>query len=87
MRRMSGPVLVGLGVFLIVAAVLVRLYAYPTLAKVPEGYNSTTELEAIGAEVFNSDLEVLAPETHDLSITSKTHENVSADAPDGVVVW
>ncbi|MDZ5620570.1 DUF3068 domain-containing protein [Nocardioides bizhenqiangii] len=84
---MIGPVLVGLGVFLIVAAGLVRFYAYPALAKVPAGYSSTTKLEANDAQVFNSSLDVLAPETHDLSITSKTHENVSADAPDGVVVW
>ncbi len=87
MRRMSGPVLVGLGVFLIVAAALVRFYAYPTLTKVPAGYNSTTDLEAIGAQIFNSDPEVLAAETHDLVITSETREDADADAPDGVVVW
>ena len=87
MRRMIGPVLVGLGVFLIVAAGLVRFYAYPALAKVPDGYNSTTELEANGAQIFNSNPDVLAAETHDLSITSRTHEDVSADAPEGVVVW
>lgn len=87
MRRMIGPVLVGLGVFLIVAAGLVRFYAYPALAKVPAGYHSTTELEAIGAEIFNSDPDVLAAEVHDLRITSNTREDASADAPDGVVVW
>jgi hypothetical protein len=87
MRRLIGPVLVGLGVFLIVAAGLVRFYAYPTLAKVPAGYHSTTKLEAIGAQIFNSDPDVLAAETHDLAVTSKTSEDVSADAPDGVVVW
>jgi hypothetical protein len=87
MRRMIGPVLVGLGVFLIVAAGLVRFYAYPTVAKVPEGYHSTTDLEATGAQIFNSDPEVLAPETHDLVITSETREDADADAPEGVVVW
>lgn len=87
MRRMIGPVLVGLGVFLIVAAGLVRFYAVPTLTKVPSGYQSTTHLEATGAQIFNSDPEVLAPETHDLVITSETREDASADAPEGVVVW
>jgi len=87
MRRMSGPVLVGLGVFLIVAAALVRFYALPTLTKVPAGYSSTTHLEATGAQIFNSDPEVLAAETHDLEITSETREDADADAPDGVVVW
>ncbi|WP_188111131.1 DUF3068 domain-containing protein [Nocardioides antri] len=85
MRRLIGPVLVGLGVFLIVAAALVRFYAYPALAKVPHGYNSTTHLEATGAEVIN--YSTYEPETHDLAITSATHEDVEADAPEGVVVW
>ncbi len=87
MRRLIGPVLVGTGVFLIVAAALVRFYAMPTLTTVPSGYNSVTDLEAIGAEIFNSDPEVLAAETHDLVITSNTREDADADAPDGVVVW
>lgn len=87
MRRLIGPVLVGLGVFLIVAAGLARFYAYPALARVPAGYHSETALEATGAEIFNSDPEVLAPETHDLVITSKTSEDVDADTPDDVVVW
>ncbi|PWN03633.1 hypothetical protein DJ010_05935 [Nocardioides silvaticus] len=87
MRRLIGPVLIGAGVFLIVAAALVRFYAVPTLTKVPSGYNSVTNLEATGAEIFNSDPEVLAPETHDLVITSNTREDADADAPDGVAVW
>lgn len=87
MRRLIGPTLVGLGVFLIVAAGLARFYAYPALATLPGGYDGTTYLEATGAEIFNSDPEVLAPETHDLEITSKTSEVGEADAPDGVAVW
>ncbi|WP_183092858.1 DUF3068 domain-containing protein [Nocardioides stalactiti] len=87
MRRMIGPVLVGLGVFLVVAAGLARFYAYPALARVPAGYSSETSLQADGAQVFNSDPSVLAAETHDLRITSKTSEDVDADAPDGAVVW
>ena len=87
MRRLIGPTLVGLGVFLIVAAGLARFYAYPALAEVPSGYDGTTELEASGAQIFNSDPAVLASETHDLVITSKTSEVADADAPDGGAVW
>lgn len=87
MRRMMGPLLVGLGVFLIVAAGLARFYAYPALAKVPGGYDGETKLEAASAEIFNSDPDVLAPEVHDLEITSLTREVGDVDAPDGVVVW
>lgn len=85
MRRLIGPVLVGLGVFLVVAAALARFYAYPALARVPDGYHSTTKLESIGAQIFNSDPEVLAPETRDLDITSKTSEDVDAKCGDNVV--
>lgn len=87
MRRLIGPALVGAGVFLIVAAGLVRFYAYPALATVPGGYDGTTYLQATGAQIFNSDPDVLAPETHDLEITSKTSEVGDADAPDGISVW
>jgi Porin PorA len=49
MRRFISPVLIGLGTFLIVVGVLVRVYAYPELAKVPANYDSTTYLEATDA--------------------------------------
>lgn len=85
MRRLIGPALVGLGVFLIVAAALARFYAYPALAKVPASYESTTTLEAEGAQVLN--FSTYESETHDLSIESYTVEDSTADTPDGVVVW
>lgn len=89
MRRTTGTVLVSLGVFLVVAAAMIRFYAYPTLAKVPTRYNETTRLEATDAQVFNSNPKVLAPETTDLSITAHTVADNTAEskAPDGVVVW
>lgn len=87
MRSKIAAVLVGLGVFLIVAAVLVRAYAYPTLARVPANYESTTELEAKGAQVFNSDPKVLKTETTDLTITAHTIADSGAKAPDGDAVW
>lgn len=87
MRSKIAAVAIGLGVFLVVAAVLVRAYAYPTLATVPADYEGITELEASGAQVFNSDPDVLAPETTDLTVSSRTIADSGADAPDGVVVW
>lgn len=87
MRSKLATVSVGLGVFLIVAAVLVRFYAYPTLATVPPDYEGITNLESTGAQVFNSDPEVLATETTDLAISSRTIADSGADAPDDVAVW
>ncbi|HWI42733.1 MAG TPA: DUF3068 domain-containing protein [Nocardioides sp.] len=87
MRSKIASVLVGLGVFLIVAAVLVRAYAYPTLARVPTNYDETTKLEAKGALVFNSDPKVLKTETSDLDISAHTVADSGAKAPDGKVVW
>ncbi len=87
MRSKLAPLFVGLGVFLIVAAALVRFYAYPALAKVPADYEGTTKLEAKGAEIFNSDPDVLAPEKWDLDITSFTIADSGVKAPDDTVVW
>lgn len=85
LRRSAAPVLVGLGVFLIVAAGLVRFYAYPTLAKVPDNYKGETFLEAEGARILN--FETYETEVHDLEITSGTRQDVDADTADGDVVW
>jgi hypothetical protein len=87
MRSKLAHVSVGLGVFLIVAAALVRFYAYPALATVPADYEGVTKLEAKGARIFNSDPKVLAPETSDLDISSRTIADSGAKAPDGDVVW
>lgn len=91
MRSKIAAVAIGLGVFMIVAAVLVRAYAYPTLATVPADYKGTTHLEAKGAQVLKwesiKEPGPLVSETHDLDITSFTIADSGADAPDGVVVW
>ncbi|MBU2696523.1 hypothetical protein CCO04_15650 [Pimelobacter sp. 30-1] len=91
MRSKLAPVSIGLGVFLIVAAALVRFYAYPVLANVPPDYKGTTKLEAKGAEIFNSNPDVLKSETWDLDITSFTIADsgvkLPSDAPDDTVVW
>ncbi|GAB4007379.1 PorA family protein [Nocardioides ultimimeridianus] len=89
MRRTIGTALVGLGVFLVVAAGLIRFYAYPTLATVPPSYDETTLLEAKGAQVFNTDPDVLAPQTTDLTITAHTvaDDTGKVKLPEGVSVW
>jgi hypothetical protein len=87
MRSKIASVLVGLGVFLIVGAVIIRVYAYPSLATVPTNYEGTTELESSGAQVFNSDPSVLETETTDLAIEARTIADSGADAPDDVAVW
>lgn len=85
LRRSAAHVLVGLGVFLIVAAGLVRFYAYPALAKAPESYETTTELSSQGATVLN--FETFEPETHDLAIEAYTVSDSTAEPPDGIDVW
>ncbi|GAB2878827.1 PorA family protein [Nocardioides pacificus] len=89
MRRKIGPILVGLGVFLLVAAALMRFYAYPALAVAPDDQNSVTKLAAEGATVFDSDPEVLETFTTDLTAVSRTVSDVEAtkDAPDGVLIY
>jgi hypothetical protein len=87
MRRIVGTVLVSLGVFLVVAAGMLRFYAYPALAKVPTNYDETTHLEATGAQVFNTDPQVLKAERSDLAISARTVADSRVHAPSGVAVW
>ena len=89
MRRLLGPILIGLGVFLVAAAALIRFYAYPTLAVAPIDQNSVTELSAEDAVIFDSNPEVLDNVTVDLAIRSRTVGDVegSNKAPDGVLCW
>ena len=89
MRRLLGPILIGLGVFLVAAAALIRFYAYPTLAVAPIDQNSVTQLSAEDAVIFDSNPEVLDNVTVDLAIRSRTVGDVdgSNKAPDGVLCW
>lgn len=91
MRSKLAPVFVGLGVFLIVAAALVRFYAYPTLADVPPDYEGITRLEAKDAQIVDWDSLVepgpARTETRDLSISSRTIADSGVDAPGDTVVW
>jgi hypothetical protein len=87
MRRFLGPLLFGLGAFLLIAGLLLRFYAYPKLAVAPIDQNSVTRLEATDAELF--DTATLKPITTDLSIESRTVGDVKAsqDAGGKVRVW
>lgn len=85
MRRLFSTALVGLGAFLIMAAVLVKFYALPSLAITPTNYESTTELRATDATIF--DAAALEPVTSDLAISSYTVADSAVDAPEGVDVW
>lgn len=76
MRRLGGPILVGLGVFLVVLGLLSRFYAYPALAVAPVDQNSVTNLEAPDATIL--DLATLREVTTDLSVTNKTTGDVPA---------
>jgi Porin PorA len=87
MRRFLGPILFGLGAFLLVAGLLLKFYAYPRVAVAPIDQNSVTKLQATGAEVF--DTTTLKPITTDLSIQSRTVGDVKASEKEGnnVRVW
>lgn len=89
MRRFFGPVLLGLGGFLVVGALLMRFYAYPTLAVAPVDPDSVTELSAQDVVLFDSNPEVLDTITTDLTIVSRTKGDVAAteEAPEGTRVW
>ena len=87
MRRIAGPLLFGLGAFLLVAGLLLRFYAYPKLATAPIDQNSVTRLEATGATLF--DTTTLKEIQTDLTIQSRTVGDVKAseDAGNNTRVW
>ncbi len=85
MRRVFSTVLIGLGAFLIMAALLVKFYAHPNLATIPTNYESTTALQANGATIF--DAASLSPITTDLAISSYTIADSDVAKPADTVVW
>ena len=87
MRRFLGPLLFGLGAFLLVAGLLLKFYAYPRVAVAPIDQNSVTKLQATGAEIF--DTTTLKPLSTDLSVQSRTVGDVKAseDRGNNVRVW
>jgi hypothetical protein len=87
MRRFGGPILVGVGSFLLVVGLMARFYAYPALAIAPIDQNSVTLLEAPGATIL--DTATLREVTTDLSVANSTKGDVvaSEDAGDNIRVW
>lgn len=87
MRRLGGPILVGIGAFLVVVGLLARFYAYPALAVAPIDQNSVTNLEAPDATIL--DTATLSEVTTDLAAANKTAGDVAAseDAGDDIRVW
>ena len=87
MRRILGPLLVGLGCFLLAVALLVRFYAYPELAVAPVNQDSVTKLEAEDATYFNT--ATLSEEQTDLSVQNLTLGDAEAaeEAGDDIRVW
>jgi hypothetical protein len=80
-------ILVGLGAFLLIGALLLRFYAYPTLAVAPQDQNSVSRLVGPNATVF--DTATLSEITTDLVTTARTSGDVPAadKAGDNTLVW
>lgn len=95
MRRYVTFIILGLGVFAVAAGLLLRLYAYPRLAKIPHDVNelSVAGGDGITALVYMKNGDTYTPEIReDLSLTSTTHVtgNLRAEevVEDGdVTVW
>jgi hypothetical protein len=87
MRRLLGPILVGIGAFLVVTGVLARFYAYPALAVAPIDQNSVTKLSAKDATIL--DLSTYTEVQTDMSVVNRTVGDVKAaeDAGGDTVVW
>jgi len=86
--RKALPVLVAaLGAFLFVGALVLRFYAYPTLAVAPVDQESTTRLIGRDARIF--DLGTLSQITTDLTTVARTVGDVGAarTTADDVRVW
>ena len=82
-----GLVLAGLGAFLLVLAVMLKVYVYPQLAVAPADQNSVTVLTGPDATIF--DTATLTEITTDLTTQVVTVGDVSAaeEEGNGVVVW
>jgi hypothetical protein len=85
--RKLGLILLGLGAFFIVLAPLMRFYAYPQLAKAPQGQDSVTTLVGPDATIF--DIGTLKEITTDLTTKATTVGDVEAaeKAGNNTVVW
>jgi len=82
-----GPILSGVGGFLMVFGILLNVYAYPRLATAPLDQDSVSKLEGPGGTVF--DIPSLSEIQTDLTTTAQTVGDVDAaeDHGDNVRVW
>lgn len=78
MRKIMVSSLVGLGVFLVVAAAMIKFYAYPKLALAPLDQDSKTSLSATDATVFDVRSNFLREVKADLEVVSTTRGDVKA---------
>ena len=87
MRGKLGPILSGVGGFLMVFGILLNVYAYPRLATAPLDQDSVSKLEGPGGTVF--DIPSLSEIQTDLTTTAQTVGDVDAaeDHGDNVRVW
>lgn len=87
MRGKLGPVLAGIGGFLLVAGILLNVYAYPRLATAPMDQDSVSKLNGPDATVF--DIDSLSEIDTELTTTAQTIGDVDAaeEAGDNVRVW
>jgi hypothetical protein len=85
MKRVIGPGLLGLGVFLLVTAALLRFYAAPALVRIPLDQNVVSVSEATDAAYF--DIGSLAVKTgQSLRATRQVQGDVDASSSDTVVL-
>lgn len=87
MRGKLGPILSGVGGFLMVFGILLNVYAYPRLATAPLDQDSVSKLEGPGATIF--DIPSLSEIQTDTTTTAQTVGDVDAaeDHGDNVRVW
>lgn len=95
MRRALGFILLGLGVFAVALGLLLNLYAYPALAKIPHDPDSTSVAEGHGATALvfvkkgDRDLPEIRDDLHLVSKTHVTGDLTQPEAEEGgdVAVW
>lgn len=87
MRGKLGPILSGIGGFLVVIGILLNVYAYPRLAVAPMDQDSISKLNGQGATVF--DIPTVSEIETDLITTAKTVGDVEAseEAGDDIRIW
>ena len=87
MRGKLGPILSGIGGFLLVVGVMLSVYAYPKLAVAPIDQNSTSKLSGSDATVF--DIGTLSEINTDLTTTALTVGQIedTKEQDDNVRIW